>query len=353
MKGLTHFMTGVCVATFFPMIIAAAYDPDLILLTLLIPIGGFFGYLPDFIDFKISRYLEREDYATNPGYHELDPWPVAKTVAQCINEAWYSEKPVRLKLNTIRLPRGLWRRYSILFNMRDKEVVVRIGPLISTGLEVMYGTEPAEEKVAVVRYKPKLYYSYEDVTNVDIWDGPTFQFRREKDTIYADFIQWHRRWSHSLTLGIFFGLAIALAAGWIYYLNGVKLSDYDILIIMFVILGAVWGHVLVDQLGWLGSNLWWPITGKRKTGMGLTRSMDAMANFVTVYILSALILWNLNRFAPSRVFLWNDVEFIIIVIVFPLALIIAGKAIFGKKPKKVPSKGTEEMLEATMEVAEF
>ena len=71
MKGLTHFMTGVCVATFFPWVVAAAYDPDLIMLTLLIPLGGLFGYLPDFLDFKFTRYTERSDFVTNPGYQEL------------------------------------------------------------------------------------------------------------------------------------------------------------------------------------------------------------------------------------------------------------------------------------------
>ena len=71
MKGLTHFMTGVCVATFFPLVMTAAYDPDLILLTLLIPLGGLFGYLPDFLDFKFSRYVEREDFIANPGFKDL------------------------------------------------------------------------------------------------------------------------------------------------------------------------------------------------------------------------------------------------------------------------------------------
>ena len=55
MKGLTHFMTGVCIATFFPLVVTAAYTQDLIMLTLLIPLGGLFGYLPDFLDFKLSR----------------------------------------------------------------------------------------------------------------------------------------------------------------------------------------------------------------------------------------------------------------------------------------------------------
>jgi len=355
MKGLTHFMTGVCIATFFPLVVTAAYTQDLIMLTLLIPIGGLFGYLPDFLDFKLSRYLEREDFSTNPGYHELDPWRVAQTIVDSINKAYESDKAIKLKLNTIKMPNGLWRRYSVLFKLKEREVHVRIGPLITTGLEVLYGTEPEQEKVAVVKFKPKLYYSYEDVTNVDIWDGPTFQFRREGDTIFADFIQWHRRWSHSLTIGVFFAFFIALAAGYLYSINGVLLSDLEVLTIIGIILGGVWGHVIVDQLGWLGSNLFWPITGKRKTGMGLTRSMDSLANFITTYILTLLIIWNLNRFAPTPVFPWNDFEFFMMFLVLPIAVTVAGVTVYRKKQlvKEMKSRGAEEMEEVAMEIAEF
>jgi len=355
MKGLTHFMTGVCVATFFPLVVTSVYDADLILLSLLIPIGGLFGYLPDFLDFKLSRYLEREDFAVNPGYHDLDPWRVAKTVAESIDKAYESERSTKIKLNTIKMPNGMWRRYSILFKLAEKEVHVRIGPLITTGLEVLYGTQPEPERVAVVKFKRKLYYSYEDVTNVDIWDGPTFEFRREGDTIFADFIQWHRRWSHSLTLGLIFGFFIALIAGFLYSLNGVLLSDLEILTVLGIIIGGVWGHVLVDQLGWLGSNLFWPITGKRKTGMGLTRSMDSLANFITTYILTLLIVWNLNRFAPSPVLPWGDFEFFILFMVLPIAITVAGVSVYRKKQlvAELKSRGQEELEEVAKEIAEF
>ncbi|MHA1870521.1 MAG: metal-dependent hydrolase, partial [Promethearchaeota archaeon] len=331
MKGLTHFWTGVCIATFFPFIVTAAYDPSRLLLTLLIPIGGIFGYLPDFLDFKLSRYIEPTNKFITPGYKKLDPWIVAKDLVDSINAAYSSKKPVRVKLQTIKMPNGLWRRYSVRFLMKTHEVEVKIGPLITTGLEVLEGTEPQEEKIAIMKYKPRLYYSYESVTNVDIWDGPTFQFRREGDTVYADFIQWHRRWSHSLTLGLLMGFLIAGAAAILYKIQNVTLSDLDILIILGVVTGGMWGHVIVDQLGWLGSNLFWPITGKRKRGLGLTRSMDPFANFITIYILTMLIFWNLNRFAPEPVFLWTNFEFFVYFMILPIAIISAATYAYRKK----------------------
>ena len=354
MKGLTHFWTGVCVATFFPLVVRAAYISDQILWVLLIPIGGLFGYLPDFLDFKFSRYMESEDYTITPGYHELDPWVVAEKLAEAINKAYTSEKPVRVKLQTIRLPQGMWRRYSILFKTEEKEVRVKIGPLITTGLEVLKGTEPKPEKIASVKYKPNLQYGYESVTNVDIWDGPTFQFRRDGEVIKADFIQWHRRWSHSLTLGVFLGLLSALVAGLGFMIADNPLSDAEILTIFGVITGGVWGHVIVDQLGWLGSNLWWPITGERKQGMGLTRSMDPMANFLTMFILTMLILWNLNSYAPEPVFSWTALEFFLYYFTFPITLLVTLSIVFRKKSDEGPKSRDVEMLEeVSKEISEF
>lgn len=347
-------MTGICVATFFPLVMTAAYDPSLAPLTLLIPLGGLFGYLPDFLDFKLSRYVERTDYIASPGYHDLDPWRVANTIAKCINEAYKSEHPVKLKLHTIRMPNGLWRRYSLLFRLEAREVWVKIGPLITTGLEVVPGSEPEEERVAVVKYKPKLNYSYEDVTNVDIWDGPTFEFSRRGDEVQADFIQWHRRWSHSLTLGLLLGFVVAGLAGLIYYFQGINLTDIEILTVFGIVAGGIWGHVLVDQLGWLGSNLFWPVTGRRKTGVGLTRSMDPLANFVTTYILTLLIVWNMNRFAPEPVFAWTNLEFFLLWIVLPMAILIAlTLALRKKKGKTKRSKEEEAREEVSMEIAYF
>ena len=354
MKGLTHFMTGVCIATFFPLVMTAIYTTDRVLLSLLIPLGGFFGYLPDFLDFKYSRYVETEDYAVNPGYWDYDPWKVADTIAECINRAYAENRTVKLKLQTIRMPNGLWRRYSVLFRLKEREVVVRIGPLISTGLEVMKGTEPVEDLVAIVKYKPELYYSYEDVTNIDIWDGPTFEFKREGSRVVANFIQWHRRWSHSLTLGVFLGFFVTLAVGLFYNFQGNPLTDYEILTVAGIIIGGVWGHVLVDQLGWLGSNLLWPVTGKRLTGLGLTRSMDPLANFTTTYILTMLIIWNMNRFAPSPVFDWPITTFLLLVIILPLAVLTA--AVISARKKHLEENRTrseEELHEVSMEIAEF
>jgi hypothetical protein len=54
MKGIAHFVTGVAIATFFPEVVESAAQGSLLPM-----LGGVAGILPDTLDFKFVRYLER------------------------------------------------------------------------------------------------------------------------------------------------------------------------------------------------------------------------------------------------------------------------------------------------------
>jgi membrane-bound metal-dependent hydrolase YbcI (DUF457 family) len=98
------------------------------------------------------------------------------------------------------------------------------------------------------------------------------------------FLDWHRRWSHSLTIAAALGLL-----GWAIW------GKWGGLVVG---LGVV-GHVLEDQLGFMGSNLLYPFTRRRTIGLQLLRSGDAIPNFLTVWVAVALILFNLDRFSAQ------------------------------------------------------
>jgi hypothetical protein len=51
MKGISHFITGVAIATFFPEVVQAGGVGSLLPM-----LGGIGGILPDTIDFKFARY---------------------------------------------------------------------------------------------------------------------------------------------------------------------------------------------------------------------------------------------------------------------------------------------------------
>jgi membrane-bound metal-dependent hydrolase YbcI (DUF457 family) len=125
--------------------------------------------------------------------------------------------------------------------------------------------------------------TYGEETQIDIFSGPSFRFEPKKDgTVEIQFIPWHRQSSHSFTLGALLGLLGAVLLG---PLAGM------------IIAAAFWTHVVEDQLGFLGSNLFWPFTHFRFPGLKLIHSGDAIPNFLAVWTALALMVYNLDRFA--------------------------------------------------------
>ncbi len=291
MKGISHFATGVALATFFPEVVAAGAAG------LLIPmLGGIGGILPDTLDFKFARYFETYDVEIDPGV-DPDPEAVADALVAAMRRAYESGDDQNVMAHTIRLGPDLWREYSIRFDPEAGEVAVRVGPLVNTGQVPYAGTEPEARAEARRKVGVPLVHTYSDEYKINIFSGPSFRFARSEDQLYVHFLDWHRRWSHSLTLALVAGVIFGLLFGrWVGVVAGVGFA----------------GHVLEDQLGYMGSNLFWPFTKRRAPGLGLVHSGDAIPNFLTVWTSVALILFNLDRFAaasylPAGPFLWGTI----------------------------------------------
>ena len=126
--------------------------------------------------------------------------------------------------------------------------------------------------------------TYDAENKIDIFSGPSFKFERQGDKLHVHFLDWHRRWSHSLTLAAALGL-----------LGGLIFGKWGGLVVGL----AFAGHVLEDQLGFMGSNLLYPFTKQRAIGLRLLRSGDAVPNFLTVWTAVAFILFNLDRFSAQ------------------------------------------------------
>jgi hypothetical protein len=128
---------------------------------------------------------------------------------------------------------------------------------------------------------------YEARVDVTILDGPMLAFVPQPDgRLRIDFIPWHRAWSHSLVLAAAAGAALAPLAG----------------PVTGAIAAAAWAaHVAADQLGFLGSALFYPFSRKRFTGLQLTRSMHATGNLTAVWLAGLLLFWNLARFGNPPV----------------------------------------------------
>ncbi len=295
MKGISHFITGVAIATFFPEVVQAAAQGSLLPV-----LGGIGGILPDTLDFKFARYWERFDVEVDPG-PEPDPESIADKLVAAMRQAYDTGRDVSLVAHTIRMGPDLWREYSLRFVPDSDEVVVKIGPLVNTGQVPYAGTEPPAAEVRRKVGVP-VRNTYSETYRVNIFSGPTFRFSRHGDELQVHFLDWHHRWSHSVFLAALVGL-IAWGVLALFGADG-GTARWGGLVTGLGFLG----HVLEDQLGHMGSNLFWPLTRQRLPGPGFIHASDAIPNFLTVWTAVALILFNLDRFSarpllPARPYL--------------------------------------------------
>jgi hypothetical protein len=284
MKGIAHFVAGVAAASCVPEAVRAAAEdgnPTYFIL------GGVFGLLPDTIDFKFSRYFYRHDIEVTPDPIAPDAQLIADTVAAAINRAHASGESVRVKLNTIPVGLDQWQQYEVSFDVAARTVAARYGPVVDTGQNLIPGSTPPPDAEAVAPVNCEVKIEYLSSTQIDIFDGPVFSMDPTDDgRVSPGFIPWHRAWSHSLVIGVLFGL-----------IGGVV---WDIWATV-VIVGASAMHALFDQLGYMGSALFYPFQSRRMSGMKLMHSGEALANLTAVWGCCLLVFWNLWRATPGGI----------------------------------------------------
>jgi membrane-bound metal-dependent hydrolase YbcI (DUF457 family) len=202
-------------------------------------------------------------------------------------------------------------------------VVVRVGPVVNTSQLPFPGSRPLENVEGRASPGVPMVHTYEAETRINIFSGPSFRFERRDDAVHVTFLPWHRRWTHSLVLaaalGLGMGLLLGPVAGWV---SGLGFAT----------------HVLQDQLGFMGSNLWWPLTKTRTTGLRLLHSGDGLPNFLSVWLAVALILFNLDRFssAPRLAAL----PYLLLVVLLP-ALVLG--ALYGRERRRGDGRPVEAL----------
>ncbi len=320
MKGIAHFSAGVALASFFQAAVKAGADGN----PLYFILGGVFGLLPDTLDFKFYKFFYRYDITVTPDPLKPDAQMIADAVALAANSAFTDNRPVRIKLNTIRLGSDLWRQYRVKFDIPGRRVDVSIGPVVRTDQSIAKEYSWREENAhagLMCGIKP----DYETETVVDILDGPSFLMKPVKDKRVAPvFIPWHREWSHSLVTGLLFALA------------GTVVWDF---LAGLVIFGAYAAHILADQMGFLGSCLFYPFRASVRTGgMKLIHSGDMLPNFATVWLSCLAIFWNLYRDLSWQIDSFNPLKLVFYGAILPFAAaVLVRRLVAGAE--KVDSPG--------------
>lgn len=301
MKGIAHFISGVAAASFCPWAVEAAQNGNPAFFIL----GAVAGILPDTIDFKFYRYFYHYEISVYPDPDKLDPQPVADQIAVAVAETAATGKPVRLKLSTIQLSADNWRQYRVRIDPDAGEVHVQFGPVVSTGQVPQSGTLPANRPVAVAKFSVPVRQTYEPVYTVDIFDGPGFLFKRgENGEVEIEFLPWHRNWSHSFTVA---ALLAGLASLWTWQAG-------------VVVFGAYALHIVEDQLGHMGANLFFPFTVKRTPGLKWMYSGDAFPNFGCVWFCCLLIFWNLYTAVSEPLYHFSFIRFMMYSLIIPFAV---------------------------------
>jgi membrane-bound metal-dependent hydrolase YbcI (DUF457 family) len=278
MKGITHWLAGVAVASCVPHAVRAAADGN----PLYFVLGAVAGLLPDTLDFKLIRFLARHDVEIIPDPACPDARLIARGIAQAIGHASATGKPVRLKLAAILTGGSTWQPYEVTFD--PARPAVRVRYLTEEGGRREPETGVREEAAAVVLPCP-VAFDYVATFDVQMFDGPLLRLEPDaKGRVLVRFLPWHRQWTHSVPVTLALGLGAG--AAWGFWAGLVTAL-------------AALSHVLLDQLGFMGSNLWAPFSRRRTPGLQWWESMNIMANFGTVWTFAVLIAWNLSRLTPG------------------------------------------------------
>ena len=298
-KGITHFAIGVATASCFPRAVEAGAEGN----PLYFVLGGMFGLLPDTLDFKFTRFFYRSDITITPDPNAPDAEMIAQGVALAIDRAAMTGKAVNIKLNTIQLGADRWQQYRVTLDVPGRQVRVAYGPVVDTGARPLPGNDEASGPEASVPLSCDVQLDYMAGTDVDIFDGPVYRMDPTEDgRVRPVFIPWHRSWTHSFVIALL--LALAATAAW----------DAVAGMIVFAAYGA---HILADQLGHLGSNLFAPFTKRRTGGLRLTHAMWPFPNFISVWLSCVVIFWNLYRQSPAATEILNPIHVVMTWLMIP------------------------------------
>jgi hypothetical protein len=326
MKGLTHFISGLAAVSFIPQVVqrsaAARTMTDNSESSFLFALAGLFAILPDTLDFKLGRFLEKADVEATPDKDHPDAQYLADQLGKTMDQAWNEKREYRIQFNTLRYSNDRWRRYEIKFDTTDQSVSVIMGDIVTTSQVPFPGTAPADSRGTYKLQSARLLPGSTRDTTVDIMSGPMYGFRPQDNHITVDFLPWHRTWSHSYTIGAALSLIPFLTA----LLSGWK-APWLYFVVAFLGFAT---HITEDLTGHIGGSLIWPFIKQRSPGLCLFHAANPDANFVTDFIALALILFNLDRFG-SRIIPLAPPLYFLIFLVGPLILYFLPKVMARKR----------------------
>jgi membrane-bound metal-dependent hydrolase YbcI (DUF457 family) len=117
-------------------------------------------------------------------------------------------------------------------------------------------------------------------------------------------------------------------------------------LVMFL---GVLSHIVVDQMGFMGSNLFFPLSKRRTMGWKLFRSGEALPNFLCVWVSLALILLNLDRFSQTPIL--PPLPYLVVSILLP-CLLFLGLRVWSDLERRRGAKARRQATPAALAAIE-
>jgi membrane-bound metal-dependent hydrolase YbcI (DUF457 family) len=257
MKGITHFCTGIAVASCFPYAIEIASLGNPICFI----IAGIMSLIPDTIDFKLLCFLKHIDCRIVPEHENFNPQLIADEIANFVELSHETNRRKDLRLCSIRSSPDKWFEYSVTF--KGQQIIVQ------------ENGNKQESKRGVASAALPFHCKYESTMTATIFVGPTITMTPKAHHTQVDFIDWHRGCTHSFMMAIVLSIIAAIV------------FNTTVGIIAFT---AYSSHILLDQIGHMGSSIFWPFNKRKINGCSMCHSDSRFANIFTV-TLSILIIF--------------------------------------------------------------
>ena len=268
--SLAHFMAGLAWASCWPGAMAAAGNGNPTLLLL----GAISGLLPNTLDQWAARFLHRTDIHVVPDPLAPDPGMIAGAMATALARCHAHRKPVRIQFYPMEIMANQWQTYNLSLASGNKQILLSLSGLAREGRVPPRPDVLASSPVPLTTDHTATVDIHSDPVSLEM--APTTDGR-----IMLRVLPWKRQWSHSVTIAI--GLGILAWAAWGFYAG--------------LILGGAYAlHLLMDQLDFTGSTLFFPFTRHRANGLQMVKPEHATGFYLCVIWLAVLVTgWNWAR----------------------------------------------------------
>ena len=303
MRSATHFMLGLAAVSCLPEAVraGAAGHPLPFLL------GGAAALLPDAMDHGLLRFLSRADIEVTPDPLAPDPAVIAEALSAAVARALVAERPVRVRLNAIRLGEDQWLAYAVRFDPAQAKVAVTVDAIVD-GDDRAVADAPRGAGQAEVSLPCPVKLESRAAFRVGAGDGALVELApRGGRSVTVAFDPWRGGWSHSLLAGLLLSLAAAAAGGWV--AGAAVALGYG-------------SHLAADHLGFPGCPLLHPFRRRRLAGFMLVDPESVRVSVAAAWGAAWLTLWNLARWTPDAHIRLSAITFACLGLALPLALLL-------------------------------